>query len=65
MSAEASVEVKKVMKTIVITRFDPDKDEGRRTQEYTIPVEEDWKILDAINYIKDEVDPTVSHMILI
>ncbi|MDE0911766.1 MAG: succinate dehydrogenase iron-sulfur subunit [bacterium] len=61
MSAEASVEVKKVMKTIVITRFDPDKDEGRRTQEYTIPVEEDWKILDAINYIKDEVDPTVSH----
>jgi fumarate reductase iron-sulfur subunit len=61
MSAEASVEGKKVMKTIVITRFDPDKDEGRRTQEYTIPVEDDWKILDAINYIKDEVDPTVSH----
>ena len=48
-------------KTIVITRFDPDKDEVRRTQEYTIPVQEDWMILDAINYIKDEVDPTVSH----
>ena len=48
-------------KTIVITRFDPDKDEVRRADEYTIPVEEDWKILDAINYIKDEVDPTISH----
>ncbi|MBW1883879.1 MAG: succinate dehydrogenase iron-sulfur subunit [Deltaproteobacteria bacterium] len=48
-------------KTIVITRFDPDKDDGRRTEEYEIPVEEDWKVLDAINYIKDEVDPTVSH----
>ena len=48
-------------KTIVITRFDPDKDEVRRTQEYTIPVQEDWMILDAINYIKDEVDPTISH----
>ncbi len=48
-------------KTIVITRFDPDKDEVRRTDEYTIPVEEDWKVLDAINYIKDEVDPTISY----
>jgi len=48
-------------KTIVITRFDPDKDEARRTEEYVIPVDRDWKVLDAINYIKDEVDPTVSH----
>jgi fumarate reductase iron-sulfur subunit len=48
-------------KTIVISRFDPDKDEDRRTQEYTIPVKPEWKVLDAINYIKDEVDPTVSH----
>jgi fumarate reductase iron-sulfur subunit len=62
MSAELSTQPSaKQTKTIVITRFDPDKDEGRRTQEYTIPVEEDWKILDAINYIKDEVDPTVSY----
>ena len=47
--------------TVVITRFDPDKDEERRTEEYEIPVDEDWKVLDAINYIKDEVDPTVSY----
>ncbi len=49
------------MKTIVITRFDPDKDDGRRTEEFTIPVDDDWKVLDAINYIKDEIDPSVSH----
>jgi fumarate reductase iron-sulfur subunit len=48
-------------KTFVITRFDPDKDEVPKTQEYEIPVEEDWKVLDAINFIKDEVDPTISH----
>ena len=48
-------------KTFVITRFDPDKDEVPKTQEYEIPVHPDWKILDAINFIKDEVDPTVSH----
>jgi fumarate reductase iron-sulfur subunit len=48
-------------KTFVITRFDPDKDEVPKTQEYEIPVDADWKVLDAINFIKDEVDPTISH----
>ena len=48
-------------KTFVITRFDPDKDEVPKTQEYEIPVQKDWKILDVINFIKDEVDPTLSH----
>ena len=45
----------------VITRFDPDVDEVPKTQEYEIPCEPDWKVLDAINFIKDEVDSTVSH----
>jgi fumarate reductase iron-sulfur subunit len=48
-------------KTIVVTRFDPDKDEAPRQQSYEIPVEPDWKVLDALNYIKDHVDPTLSH----
>jgi len=48
-------------KRFVITRFDPDKDQVPKTQEYTIPVRPDWKVLDALNYIKDEVDGTVSH----
>jgi fumarate reductase iron-sulfur subunit len=48
-------------KTIVITRFDPDKDESPRQQEYTVPCEENWKVLDAVNFIKDELDATVSH----
>ncbi|MDP6980941.1 MAG: succinate dehydrogenase iron-sulfur subunit [Myxococcota bacterium] len=57
----AAAEQKQKIKTIVITRFDPDKDDGRRTEEYQVPVDEDWKVLDAINYIKDELDPSVSH----
>jgi fumarate reductase iron-sulfur subunit len=48
-------------KTIVVTRFDPERDEAPRQQRYEIPVERDWKVLDALNYIKDEVDPTLSH----
>ncbi len=48
-------------KTFVITRFDPDKDEAPKTQSYEIDCHEDWKVLDAINFIKDEVDATISH----
>ncbi len=48
-------------KTFVITRFDPDVDEVPKTQSYEIAVDPDWKILDAVNYIKDEVDGTLSH----
>jgi len=48
-------------KTFVVTRFDPDKDEVPKTQEYEIPVQPHWMLLDALNYIKDEVDPSLSH----
>jgi fumarate reductase iron-sulfur subunit len=48
-------------KTIEITRFDPDTDEAPRTQTYEIPTEPHWKVLDALNFIKDEIDSTLSH----
>ena len=48
-------------KTFVVTRFDPDRDQVPKTQSYEVPVESDWKVLDALNYIKDHVDPTLSH----
>jgi len=44
-----------------ITRFDPDVDEVPKTQEYEVPVQPDWKVLDAINYVKDHVDASVAH----
>jgi len=48
-------------KTFVITRFDPDRDPAPRQQSYEVPVQPDWKVLDALNYIKDEIDPSLSH----
>jgi fumarate reductase iron-sulfur subunit len=48
-------------KTFVVTRFDPDRDDVPRKQSYEIPVEPGWKVLDALNFIKDEVDATLSH----
>ena len=48
-------------KTFVVTRFDPDRDPVPKTQSYEVPVESDWKVLDALNHIKDHIDPTLSH----
>jgi fumarate reductase iron-sulfur subunit len=47
--------------TFVVTRFDPDRDEAPREQRYEVPIRSDWKVLDALNHIKDHLDPTLSH----
>jgi len=44
-----------------ILRYDPDQDETPRFQTYSVPCHEDWVVLDAINYIKDELDRTLSY----
>ena len=44
-----------------ILRYEPDTDKSPAFQTYAVPCEEDWVILDAINYIKDELDRTLSY----
>ncbi len=46
---------------IEILRYDPDKDEAPYYQSYKVPCQEQWVILDAINYIKDHIDRTLSY----
>nr|VFK13682.1 MAG: fumarate reductase iron-sulfur subunit [Candidatus Kentron sp. LPFa] len=45
-----------------VLRYDPDKDSQPRFQTYqSVPCEEDWVVLDALNYVKDHVDTTLSY----
>ena len=44
-----------------IFRYHPEKDNEPTFQTYEVPFLEDWVILDAINYIKDEIDGTLSY----
>jgi fumarate reductase iron-sulfur subunit len=44
-----------------VLRYDPDQDQEPRFQVYEVPCQEDWVILDAINYIKEELDRTLSY----
>jgi fumarate reductase iron-sulfur subunit len=43
-----------------VTRFDPRTDSAPRLQEYTIPYREDMVVLDALNYIKQQLDGTLT-----
>ncbi|MDT8319327.1 MAG: succinate dehydrogenase/fumarate reductase iron-sulfur subunit [Xanthomonadales bacterium] len=44
-----------------VMRYDPEQDEAPRFQQYTVPCEEDWAILDALNYVKENIDTTLSY----
>jgi succinate dehydrogenase iron-sulfur subunit len=44
-----------------VLRYDPDQDDAPKFQIYTVPYREDWVVLDAINYVKDELDRTLSY----
>jgi len=44
-----------------VMRYDPEKDEAPWFQTYSVPCMEDWVILDAINYVKDNLDTTLAY----
>ena len=45
---------------LLITRFDPARDDSLREQHYEITERPDWSVLDGLNHIKDEIDPTLT-----
>lgn len=44
-----------------VFRYLPEQSEQPRFQTYEVPYREDWVVLDALNYIKDELDGTLSY----
>jgi fumarate reductase iron-sulfur subunit len=46
---------------LAILRYRPETDAEPWFQDYRVPCEEDWVVLDAINYVKDHLDSTLSY----
>jgi fumarate reductase iron-sulfur subunit len=44
-----------------VLRFRPEQEEEPVWQSYEVPCLEDWVVLDALNFIKDEIDASLSH----
>ncbi|TDD70258.1 succinate dehydrogenase/fumarate reductase iron-sulfur subunit [Jiangella aurantiaca] len=47
--------------TMRVTRYEPDLDHEPRTQDFSIPLRDNWVVLDGLNYIKDQLDGTLSY----
>ncbi len=47
--------------TLEVFRYRPDQETQPSFDSYEVPCEKDWVILDALNYIKDQIDGTLSY----
>lgn len=47
--------------TLEVFRYRPEQEFAPTFQSYEVPLRKDWVILDALNYIKDELDGTLSY----
>jgi len=44
-----------------VLRYNPETDSEPRYQNYSVPCMNEWVVLDALNYVKDNLDPTLSY----
>jgi fumarate reductase iron-sulfur subunit len=44
-----------------VLRYDPEQDAEPHFKTYQVPCENDWAILDALNYVKEELDTTLAY----
>ena len=47
--------------TLEILRYLPEVDEAPSWQSFDVPLQEEWMVLDGLNYIKDHLDGTLSY----
>ncbi len=47
--------------TLEVTRYRPEQDERPTFQRVEVPYRRDWVVLDALNYLKDYIDGTLSY----
>ena len=47
--------------TLIVSRYRPEEESEPTFQSYEVPFREDWVVLDAINYVKDQLDGSLSY----
>src|SRR5258708_28521215 len=43
-----------------VTRYTPERDKEPRFETFEVPLRKEWVVLDALNYVKDKVDGSLS-----
>jgi fumarate reductase iron-sulfur subunit len=47
--------------TLEVLRYDPEKDSVPRFQAFEVPYDENWVVLDALNWVKDNLDGSLTY----
>lgn len=47
--------------TLQVARYRPEQDAAPTIQDYEVPCDRDWAVLDGLNYVKDRIDGTLSY----
>jgi len=47
--------------TLQVTRYRPEEEARPTVQEYEVPCRKEWVVLDGLNYVKDQLDGTLSY----
>jgi fumarate reductase iron-sulfur subunit len=47
--------------TMRLTRYEPELDDEPRTEDFRVPLYDNWVVLDGLNYIKDRVDGSLAY----
>ena len=47
--------------TLEVARYSPEKDSEPGFQSYDVPCRKDWVVLDALNYVKDQLDGSLTY----
>ena len=45
---------------LTVSRYRPEQETEPTVQTYEVPYRKDWVVLDALNYIKDQLDGSLS-----
>ncbi len=43
-----------------VTRYRPESDRAPRLEDFEVPLRRDWTVLDGLNHVKNELDPTLA-----
>ena len=47
--------------TLDVFRYRPEQEDEPTFQQYEVPYREEWVVLDALNYVKDQIDGTLTY----
>jgi fumarate reductase iron-sulfur subunit len=61
VTLEAAAQAAEESITLRVTRYQPETDSEPHFQDYEVPLSKDWTVLDGLNHVKNNLDPSLTY----